>query len=184
MFEHDEPPEPTDEELDEHATQQAVMAEPTIRIDGLSAAAVEIIVRNVIESNYRLSEKASEAVDEEVRKVVRATIEQVSREKISELVASVLEEGFYETDRYGNTTSRRITAKSLILEQLSVRAADGYGKPAQTPAERIAREVLEARFTKEFGGELERAKSGFRAQVDELLKGKLVTSLKEALGLK
>jgi hypothetical protein len=185
MSEYDEPPEPTETELDEHETAQAVKRTPSVRIEGLSADAVKVIVRETIESFYGLRETAQEAVTKQVRETVEEMTIGMAQEQIAALVTKVLDEGFEEHDRYGNKQGKRITAQALIIEQLTAKVGgDSYGRDTQTWAQKAAGTVLGHTFEKHFQADLDRAKVAFKAQIDELLKGKLVASLKDALGLR
>jgi hypothetical protein len=181
---YDDPPEPTESEMNEFETEQAIKQAPTVRIEGLSAESVAVIVREAVRANYRLDEKAGEMLKEAVDEQVEALLKEEARAQITALVAATLEAGFTEHDRYGQKTGKQMTAQALIIEQLTAKSSDGYQKPELTMAHRVAASVISDRFSKLFNDELERAKIAFRVQVDELLKAKLVESLKSALGLR
>jgi frataxin-like iron-binding protein CyaY len=161
------------------------MRTPTIQIVGLSAEAVKVIVRETIESFYRLREEAQEAVNKQVRETVEELTIETSKEQIAALVAKVLDDGFEEHDRYGNKQGKRVTAQALIIEQLTAKVGgDSYGRDTQTWAQKAAGTVLGHTLETHFKADLERAKVAFKSQIDELLKGKLVESMKSALGLR
>jgi len=184
MSEYEEPPEPTEAEINTYETAQAVKRAPTIQIVGLTAESVQVIVRETIESFYGLREQAREAVEKQVRETVQTTTVETAKEQISALVSKVLEEGFEEHDRYGNKKGQRITAQALIIEQLTAKVEGSYGQNAQTWAQKAASTVLGQTLETHFKADLERAKVAFKSQIDELLKGKLVESMKGALGLR
>lgn len=180
-----DPPEPTEEEMEEYDVEQAVMNAPTVSITGLTPESVQVIIRQTLRSSYNFEERAQEMLREMVKKAAESLLTEEATKQIRALVTAVLAEGFAEHTRYGEKTGERTTARELIIQQLTEKTSDNYGRgPQISVAARIAETVIKERFAKEFDDELKRAKEAFRSQVDELLKGKLVTSLKEALGLK
>jgi len=58
---YDEPPEPTDEEMVEHEQQQAVMRAPTVRIEGITAEAVQFIARDALQYEAKRAALIAEA---------------------------------------------------------------------------------------------------------------------------
>lgn len=169
--------------MDEYEVKQAVSSSPTVRIEGLTAESVAVIIRETVRANYRLDERAQEMMRDAVGQQVEALLRSEAKEQIAALVADTLEKGFAEHDRYGNASGKQITARSLILEQLTAKISNGYSQGESAHAQRIAASVISAEFEKSFKDDLKTIRDGFKSQVDDLLKGKIVTSLKEALGL-
>ena len=121
MTEYDEPPDPTEEELAEHDTEQAVLNAPTVRIEGISAQAVAVILRAAIEENYGLREAAKSAVDDAVQaavlEAVGDTVRLVAAEYVRPLVVKVLEDGWQTTNQWGEPTGKRIQLADMLREE-------------------------------------------------------------------
>lgn len=184
MSEYDEPSEPTEAEEREHSMSQAVKSAPGITITGLTAEAVEIIVREAIENNYGLADRAQRYAEQQADKQIKNLISDEAKLLVTARINKILDEGWVKHDHFGNKAGELITVHSILAKELSQKSSDRYGEPEYTMIQRLAKKAASEVIDKAFAAELAEAKAAFRAQVDELLKGKLATSLKEALGLK
>jgi len=185
-----EPPEPTKAEYEDYERQEAAAATAaTLRIEGITPQAVKHIVREAVErsisADYDFTDRVKDMVRKRVAEQVDKLVQEIGREQISDAVRSALADGWQETSHYGEPTGKRITLRERLNEAFTKKYRPDYGdRTESTTVEHAVRAAVAKALETEFAAELVQAKSAFRAQVDELLKGKLVASLKEALGLR
>lgn len=184
MSEYDEPPEPTEAEERDYHLAEAVKTAPGITITGLSAAAVEIIIRETIENNHGLADRAQRYAEKLIDQKIKDLVSEEAKQLVAARINKILDEGWVKHDHFGNKAGELITVHSILAKELSQKSSERYGEPEYTTIQRLAKKAAAELLEKSFAAELAEAKAAFRAQVDELLKGKLVASLKEALGLK
>jgi uncharacterized protein (DUF2267 family) len=176
-----DPPEPSQEELDEFETQQAVKRAPTVAITGLTAESVQIIIEQAIQNNYSLRKKADAAVTEAVETVVREAIESkmdaLMDEQLRPEVARILAEGWSKTNSYGEPVGQRLTLRDRIATYLN---GDGYRKPL----DEIFRSELERQLKTEAGKAFTEALNGLRGRVDSEFGARIQAAIKTAFGMK
>jgi len=186
VTEYDEPPEPTQAELDEHEERTAVENAPTVRIEGLTAKAVAVIVRAAIEENYGLRETAQEqvkaAVEEAIREAVDEGIKTIALEHVRPLVAEIVANGWPTTNNYGEATGKSRSLAEMLRESLF--AKDPYRSHEGPWAMRLMREELEKALKGPLGEEIKRAQAMVRKALDDEVMGKFRKALKDGLGLK
>ena len=180
---YDDPPEPTEEEMDEHEQEQAVMRSP-VRIEGLTAEAVEVIVRRAVSDNYRIDEKVNAEIERQIDKAVKSLIKTAIQERAEAAVDRLIAEGFSEFDRYSGNVSKRTSVAEMIHKALSERSRGGYNEPEMSLAERSVHGAVAKVFDKALEAEIVKVKASFKQQADAVFQAKIVAGMKEALGLK
>ena len=137
-----------------------------------------------------LVEQNREGINERVKSLVeqkvQTEVDRISEDLIRREVLRVLEEGWTETTTWGEKTGKRFTVRQRIEGVLFAKKQEGsYPNQYETTlVDRIVREVTTAALHKELKAEIEDAQKRFRAAVDDVIKSKLVETLKGALGLR
>lgn len=183
MSSYDEPPEPTDEELEEADMEQAVRNAPTVRIEGLTAEAVQVILREAIESNYRLREKAdaeiTKAIDRAVDRALKESIPRLADEHLRPRIAEMVEKGWPITNDYGEQKGTK-GFQQILREALFQK--DSYS--GQGYAFKVFREELDKALKGPLGEDLKKAQQMVREALDGDIMSRLRAAFKDGLGLK
>lgn len=117
-----------------------------------------------------------------IRDRVAELIDDVSRDFIRKAVTDAVNDGWQQTNSYGEAYGPKVGLKGRIAEMLSKQEGD-YNR-RESRVEKIAREVLEQSLHAEFGKELSAARERFKAQVNEVVAAKFTETIKAALGLR
>jgi hypothetical protein len=180
-----EPPEPTEEEMEEADIEHAVRTTPTVRIEGLTLEAVQVIVRQAVESNYSLREKADAAVEDAVASAVDAALKdaipRLSDEHLRPRIAEMVAKGWPVTNQYGEQTGSK-TFEQILRETLF--AKDQYRSHEGPWAMKVFREELEKALKGSLGEDLRKAQQMVREALDGDIMSKLRQAFKDGLGLK
>lgn len=180
-----DPPEPTEEEMLAYEQEQALKRTPTVRIEGLTAESVEILVREAVRSYYHLDQHAKNEVDRQIKKAVHAAIGErllvIADEIVRPVIAEIVREGWSQTDTWGNPTGKTLSLKQRVTEYLFGKS-DRYS--SERPIESIFREELKKGLASEAGEALQKAIAELRKKVDEELSGRVIKAMRESLGLK
>jgi phage baseplate assembly protein W len=131
-----------------------------------------------------LRQLIDDKVEELVGRLVTEQFDAAIRDRIAAKVDEVVMSGWQQTDGYGNATGGRIDLRTRISDILTKPTeGHGYGNRVTAVAV-IAKDVVDKAFQGEFGKEIAAAREKFRADVDDVVKAKLVESIKGALGLR
>lgn len=180
---YDDPPEPTEEEMEEHQQEQAVMAAP-VRIEGLTVEAVEVIVRRAVTDNYRINERVDDEIEKQINKAVSSLVKTAIQERAEAAVDALIAEGFAEFDSYSGQVRKRTSVSELINKAMTERSRGGYNEPEMSAAERAVGRAVAAVFDKALEAEIAKVKADFKKQADSVFQAKIVAGLKEAIGLR
>jgi hypothetical protein len=181
MSEYDDPPEPTREEI-EHAEALMAAKNTPIRLDGITWGMIENVLSGFIEGHYRLNERVEGLLDKAINKHVSKLIDETTRERIAAKVDKLIDEGFPEFDYSGRERSRT-TVKDIVMKEL-MKKGDEYGREKGTVAERAIARAVAALFDGELKVTMTTLVADFKRQADEVFKAKIVTGMKEAIGLR
>lgn len=188
MSDYEDPPEPTQEEMDEHDAREAVLRAPTVRIEGLTPEAVAAIIRSSVEAtvagNWNLSDQIDRAIDKAIEGRVSELTDGMIRERLSALIDSVIESGIPRFDSYNGREMSRTSLTELVQKQLTERSPDSYREKGITIAQEAVKRAVDKLFDKELNGLIDETKADFKRQADEVFKAKLVAGMREALGLR
>jgi len=130
-------------------------------------------------------EQVKDHVDDHLRKVVAAEVEQIAiatvRDKIKAAAEETFAQGWAKTDEYGRPTGQTRTVRDMILEHLNAR--DRYSSNGSW-LEKTLTELMRETIQKVVQPEIEAAKKAFKEMLDVSIRDKLATALREAMGLK
>jgi hypothetical protein len=181
----DGPPDPTEEEEAEYNVKQNIDHNPAVSITGLTAEDIRAVIAGLIDSKYRLDEEAREQIKKQAERAVSELTDEVAREAIRSAVATTIAAGVSEYDRFTGSVIKSMTIAEMVQKELTgTRSEGGYGKPAQTPAQKAVADAVAELFAKELKSEIEAIKKSFKEQADAVFKARLVDALKDAMGLK
>ena len=180
-----DPPEPTEEELEAHETEKAAANSPKVSITGLTRDDIEAVIRGVVENAFgNVRSYARELLPSELTQYMQTAVSEavtsIGQEMIAEEVRRSLDEGFKETDQWGNLKAHH-TLKARINKVLT--ETGGYND-SRTYVQRVVEEYVKRAVEKEMKDELAAVREQFRKQVDEVLNAKLAEALRQSLGLK
>lgn len=113
---------------------------------------------------------------------VGALIDEIGREHVKKAVVAALDEGWQETNNYGEPTGKKLGVKGRIAALLDKQEGD-YNK-RMTRADKIAGEVIDSALRDQFGEELKAARDRFKKQLDDVVAAKFTETIKSALGLR
>jgi flagellar biosynthesis/type III secretory pathway protein FliH len=180
-----DPPEPTDEEIQEYHTAQNAKPGGGIRIEGLSREDVHATISGVLRGLYALDEKIDEAITAAVAKKVSEVAEDVIEQRVTAAIDDALACGFPEFDRYSGKIKRRTSLRELIDELLTLKVSE-YGSRdlKNTLIVQAVERAVRAVIDKELEAEVAKARAAVKSQVDDVIKAKLGETLKSALGLR
>jgi hypothetical protein len=161
----------------------------TITITGLSVEHVadQVAFRIMHDRDgdeTRFSERIEAIVEERVREWVNGQIERLASIEIERAVAAVLEEGWQQTNQYGEATGKRMTLKERIAAMLQEPTGDAYSGGRKPRIDHVAHQLLNKALHESFGKEIEAGRGRLRAAIDDVIKAKLTETLKSALGLR
>lgn len=177
---YDEPPEPTEEEINLHyGVQEAMENNGTVQL-----ALPDWVIEKVVDHAAHLAlagmkDKAKQAVQDSVDEAVRAAAGEIVREKVEPIIDAQLKEGWPVTDSYGRPNGR-VTVESLVASELT--KADNYdreswiNKQVKAQISKLVDAALKA--------ELDAARAKLRAELDGVLKAKIAETIRDAVGLK
>jgi len=189
---HDEPDEPTQEELDQDDLEEAG-GKPGVQIVGLTAKDIEAVIRGAVMSQCDARKIAQQTIEDAIATRVHELVDEHAKETIRQAVQEIFDNGWTETDQWGHekkhfTLAQRISA---LLEattssyhdkgtnyQVWVKAGveecfkEGVAKELAKAKVEIARQV----------SELTQAK--LREMVGAMVDGKLADIIKGAIGVK
>lgn len=174
----EDPPEPTEEEMNQHEARLAVKRAPGVAITGLTAEAVQAIVESAIESNYQLQKKAEKAVGDAVVKAIEESLKRLTDEQLRPAIAAVIASGWQKTDHYGHPNGPPQSLSQRITEYLF--GGGSYDKPI----ERAFNAELDRQLKTEAGKAFTEALASLRGKVDAELNGRITNALRQALGLR
>ncbi len=148
------------------------MSNLTVTVSGFEAEQVE---RWLVE---RLADRADEmmgkAVEEHAREAVTKAAKGATEERIRTEINRLIDEGWPETDCYGNSASgKRATLRQRIEKSLHA-----------TELSRIASDAIRQALNSSLGKDIEAAKAQIGQFIDAQVAGTLQAALKQALGLK
>jgi hypothetical protein len=182
---HEDPPEPTEEEIASFETEQAVKRAPEITITGLTAEAVQVVVEAAVERNYRLQERVGEAVDKAVKKAITNGVDEgmqrLMEEQLRPAIAEVIANGWQKTDHYGQPQGPKQSLAQRITEFLFEK--DRYNGNGTT-IDKVFKEELEKALKTEAGKAFADALASFKGKVDTEINGRIMTAVRSAMGLK
>ena len=188
MSDYDDPPEPTDEELDQAATEQGVRANSAIRLEGLTAQDVHTVIAAYLDSRYRIEERFNEALEKRIGKLAESLVTDELKglvtTRIGATIDAVIATGIPTFDRYSGQVTSRSSIAELVDKELGAKDSDGYGRPTQSKAEKAVAAAVAAVFEGDLKQELEKVRARFKAEADEVLKTKFAAIMREALGLR
>jgi hypothetical protein len=188
MSEYDYPPEPTNEELEEHRQKQTVMNTPNVSIQGLTVEAVHTIILASVESifseNYRdwVRECIQKKVAEAVQNALGETLNDLAADVLKPRVEAIVERGWVQTNSYGEPKGEPKKLDTMLREALF--SENNYHNARQGLAVKTFEEALQKALQGELGAALKEAQAKVRKMVDETVMGKFQQSLREGLGLK
>jgi hypothetical protein len=142
------------------------------RIEEMVADTLSRRVEKEVELVSRLRKLAADKLDDRVDDIVE--------ERVRAEVTAILDEGWDVTDQYGARTGQRVTLRDRVGEILHKR--DSYHRKAWLDEK--VEGCVKAIIDRDFSAEIEKAKTDFRKQADELLAGKIADMLRAALGLR
>lgn len=180
MSMYEDPPEPTEEEINEHEARQAAMRSP-VKLEGLTIESVRVMIESLIEHRFGLREMAREAVDKAVQEIVKEAladkIDSVMDDIVRPEIARMVAEGWAKTDQWGHPQGQRVTLTDRLRAYLD---GDHYHKPLDS----VFKAELEKQLKTEAGKAFTAALSSLRAKVDEELNGRITKAFREALGMR
>lgn len=179
---YEDPPEPTPQEEAQFAAEQAVRGTPGITITGLTPEAIESVVEAVIDRNYRLRERAEAAVDKAIEKAVgealSARLDTIADAHLRPEVARVINEGWHETNSYGEHTGKALSLRDRIGLYFK---GDRYGKNSM---DQIFTQELDKALLTEAGKQFRDALAGLKGKIDADFGARIQTAVKQAMGIK
>lgn len=191
MFDPEDPPEPTEDEMRIYDEKGSAKGNEGIEIHGLTVENVQHILQGLLEQEkYRVSEtirtKIQEGIKDAVEKLVSEVAADTVRSQIQAEVQAQLAEGIKFFDSYSGKVKSTKSLQEFILELLHSKESRGsYGDRVEgTFVQLLVKDTVKAQFQAAFGKEIEAAQKEVRAQIDEPVKAKLAETLKSALGLR
>jgi aminopeptidase N len=179
------PEEPTDEELEAEESTTVAARDQPIEIKGLTAASVEGVILGALRGNWRLDERINEAIDNAVEKVIARLATETVQAKLSAIADAALAAGIVEYDTYSGKPTKRTSLAEYIQAQLKMKSNDSYSSDrGKTVLDKAVAAAITQVFDKDLKAEREAVAARFRQEADDLLKAKLVQSLRDAIGLK
>lgn len=178
---YDGPPEPTEDEIIERETSEAIDKSPAVQIVGLTRNDVHAVIAGLIDRKYDLDGAAREVMADKAKKAVSALTEEVARAAIREAVESAIAHGIHRYNSYNGQVESTTTIAEMVQKELTATKGDYFDKNKMTVAQSVVAETVKAIFTKELQAEIDAVKKSFREQADAVFKAKLVEGLKEAL---
>jgi hypothetical protein len=114
--------------------------------------------------------------------VVQDAAKGVACEPIENEVRRIIEEGWQQTDEYGRAVGKR-TLSSFVLNLFIAPMNDGYSSDKSTYVQKIAKKIVDEFVQKDLAAEMTKVREALKAQVDGIIAGKFVESLRSAVGL-
>lgn len=134
-----------------------------------------------------LVERHSDEIDRIVRERIDGALTSLLdgeiKEQITARVKVAVEEGFDETNHYGEWTGKRISLRERIAKLLTEKHREGYQGPEETIVERLARKTIEESLAGAFNDEIAEARKRLRAALDNALAQKVAEALRQELRL-
>lgn len=181
---YEDPPEPTQEEIEEFEATKAAEDAP-VRIEGVTLGMIRATIAGILESRYTIQNRIDEVINREVAKRVSALFEGAVQERVTAAIDAAIAAGFPVFDRYSGRETARTSVVELVHKALTEKVGErGYDDNTGTAAERAVRTAVQKLFETELKAEVEKLKESFRKQADAVFQAKIVASLKEAIGLR
>ncbi len=177
----DDPPEPTQEEV-EHAEALNAAQDTPIRLEGITWGMIRHVLGGFIEGHYRLNERVDELLNKAIEKHVSRLIDETTRALLAAKIEQLIDRGFPEFDYSGREKSRT-TVQEVVLAELKKEHGD-YNRPRQTTVQLAVARAVATLFDKELKDTMTAITADFRKQADEVFKAKLVAGMREAIGLR
>lgn len=183
---YDEPPEPTEEEMDIYDQEQALKRATAVRIEGLNAEVVEVIVRQVVRDSFDLEKLAHQELNKQLKEQVSKVLDAALRERIAATVDAAIADGIPSFDTYSGAEKGRASVAEIVAKQLAQKTnRNGYSSSdGTTLAEQAVHKAVAEVFENAMKGELAKVVADFKKQADAVFQAKLVAGLKEAIGLR
>jgi hypothetical protein len=149
----------------------------TITMDGYDASQVQAWLDERVGSSVAraLDEKVADAIEARVAKLV----DELTRERLKKEVDALLDEGWKETDRWGNETGKAFSLRDRVRGALD--AKDRYDG---NPVDKLVKEAVSYKLEGILKEEMASARTRLKAAFDEVLQAKFSDTIREALGLK
>lgn len=159
----------------------------TTTITGYDVERVEQMLVQHLAAQFE--KETLEAIQKEARGRAQARVKEIAKETIDAEVQKALAEGWEETSTWGEKTGKRFTLRSFIVDYLKTDRAEeernGYSdQPRRPPVYWATKRAIAAVFSKEFETEIDTARKALRVQLDAIVAGKFVETLKSALGMR
>ncbi len=191
MFDPQEPPEPSEDEMRVHDEESSAKQNDAIQISGLTVENVRHIMQGVLEQEkYNLkgiiAKQMKEEISAAVQKLVAGAMEDDIRAWIKAEVENEIQDGIKTFDSYTGKVKEVVPLGQYILALINSKETRGdYQKREEgTFIGFLVKDTVKAQFQASFGKELEAAQKELRSQVDDMVKAKLAETLKSALGLR
>lgn len=179
---YDEPPEPTEEEIEEAHAANRVQEKP-IQILGLTTSHVDATIRGILSSHWRLEERIQKKLDEAIDEHVGKLLNERTAARIDAAIDAAIAEGFGTYDKYSGRVTGKTSIGELVHQALNEQTGDYYDRKG-TRAQVAVRKAVEELFEKTLKSEVDALRADFKKQADEVFKAKLVAGMKEAIGLR
>ena len=151
----------------------------TIHVDGITIDQILERLSNLVEQQVRMqmSAKVKDSIDVHVAKIV----EEVTRERIFREANALLEEGWKQTDSYGEPTGKVFTLRERVRGIFDGKDRNGYDR--LTMIEQWLKNAVERDLAKVLTEETELVRKQLKAAFDDVVKAKFAETLRKSLGL-
>lgn len=129
-----------------------------------------------------LSADIAKTATEKVRELVTEEVKTQIAEVVTKRVTEVLDRGLPLYNSYGQVTETA-NVETYLRQMFERKESRGYDKPNLTMVEAFIKDHLQGAMNKFMGDELKAAQEQLKQAVDGLMKEKLTSTLKSALGL-
>lgn len=154
------------------------MGDVVLTLTGYEQDSIEQRVAELLREQAR--ERLDEILKREVERAVTDAMKTLTETAIAKEVQRVLEEGWIQTDDWGNQKAKKTTRERI--NAFFSENVGGYNQKI-TRLEKLTAELLDKQMRGALGEVLEEAKEKFRAAIDGAMKVRLQTVLADALGL-
>lgn len=147
-----------------------------VTIEGMESGYLDDMLE--VEVRRLVAERIGKAVDDAIKGEVEAQIREVTREHVEPLVSKVLEDGWQETDTWGDPKGKPFKASKLVRDLLTRK--DRNSSWSTSWAEDMIREIMK----KDLKKDIDEVRAQIRKSIDSEVGALLQQSMKNALGLK
>lgn len=123
--------------------------------EGFEAALVDATAR-------KLADAMKDTINARIDALIDATASAILAERIEGEIATILSEGWFETDSYGHRNGKKVTLADRI--ELALTTKDAYSKTAVVG-------LVDRTIQKRFDDQMADATKRLKAKVDELING-------------